>query len=29
MEDSSQFNEDFTKIYNEESDGRCFLEVDV
>ena len=26
---TSQFNEDFIKNNNEESDGRCFLEVDV
>ena len=29
VEDTSQFNEDFIKNYNEESDERCFLEVDV
>ena len=27
--DSSQLNEDFTKNYNEKSDERYFLEVDV
>ena len=27
--DTSQFNEDFTKNYNEESDEGYFLEVDV
>ena len=27
--DTSQFNEDFIKNYNEESDQRHFLEVDV
>ena len=29
IEDTSQFNEDLIKIYNEESDEGCFLEVDV
>ena len=29
MEDTSQFNEDFIKNYNEESDEACFLEVNV
>ena len=29
VEDTSQFNEDFIKNYDEESDDRCFLEVDV
>ena len=29
IEDTSQFNEDFRKIYNEESDEGYFLEVDV
>ena len=29
IEDTSQFNEDFIKIYNEESDEGYFLEVDV
>ena len=29
MKDTSQFNEDFIKNYNEESDERYFLEVDV
>ena len=29
IEDTSQFNEDFIKIYNEESDERYFLEADV
>ena len=29
IKDTSQFNEDFTKDYNEESDKRYFLEVDV
>ena len=29
MEDTSQFNEDFIKNYNEETDERYFLEVDV
>ena len=29
VKDTSQFNEDFIKIYNEESDEGCFLEVDV
>ena len=27
--DTSQFNEDFIKIYNEESEEGYFLEVDV
>ena len=29
MEDTSQFNEDFIKSYNKESDEGYFLEVDV
>ena len=29
MEDTSQFNEDFTKNYNEKRDEGCFLEVDI
>ena len=29
IEDTSQFHEDFIKNYNEESDERYFLEVDV
>ena len=29
IENTSQFNEDFIKNYNEESDERYFLEVDV
>ena len=29
IEDTSQFNEDFMKSCNEESDQRYFLEVDV
>ena len=29
IEDASQFNEDFIRNYNEESDERYFLEVDV
>ena len=29
IKDTSQFNEDFIKNYNEESDKECFLEVDV
>ena len=29
IEDTSQFNEDFMKNYNEESDERYFLVVDV
>ena len=29
IEDTSQFNEDFIKEYNEESDEGYFLEVDV
>ena len=29
IEDTSQFNEDFIKKYNEESDEGYFLEVDV
>ena len=29
IKDTSQFNEDFTKHYNEESDGGYFLKVDV
>ena len=28
IEDTSQFNENFTKNCNEESDEGCFLEVD-
>ena len=28
-EDTSQFNEDFIKNYNEESDEGYFLEVDI
>ena len=28
VEDTSQFNEDFIKSYNEESDEEYFLEVD-
>ena len=27
--DTSQFNEDFIKNYNEESDVGCFVQVDV
>ena len=27
--ESSQFNEDFIKNFNEESDEGCFLEVDL
>ena len=29
IEDTSQFNEDFVKNYNEESEKRYFLEVNV
>ena len=29
LKDTSQFNEDFIKNYNEKSDGRYFVEVDV
>ena len=29
IKDTSQFNEDFIKIYNEESDEGHFFEVDV
>ena len=29
IEDTSQFNEDFIKNYNEESDKGCFLQIDV
>ena len=29
VEDISEFNEDFLKRYNHESDEGCFLEVDV
>ena len=29
IKNTSQFNEDFMKNYNEESDKGCFLEVDV
>ena len=29
IKDTSQFNEDFIKNYNEESDEGCFLKVDV
>ena len=29
VEDTSQFNKDFIKSYNEETDERYFLEVDV
>ena len=29
IEETSQFNEDFTKNYNEETDERYFLEVDI
>ena len=29
IKDTSQFNENFIKNCNEESDERCFLEVDV
>ena len=29
IEDTSQFDEEFVKIYNEESDKGCFLELDV
>ena len=29
IKDTSQFNEDFIKIYNEESDEGYFLQVDV
>ena len=29
VEDLSDFNEDFTKSYNEKSNLECFLEVDL
>ena len=29
IEDTSQFNKDFIKDYNEESDEGCFMEADV
>ena len=29
IEDTTQFNEDFIKTYNKESDERYFFEVDV
>ena len=29
LKDSSQFNKDFIKVYNEESDEGYFLEVDI
>ena len=29
VEETSQFNEDFIKIYNEDSDVRYFIEADV
>ena len=29
IKDTSQYNEDFIKIYNEENDAGYFLEVDV
>ena len=29
IKDTFQFNEDFIKNYNEESDQGCFLEIDV
>ena len=29
LKDTSQFNEDFIRNYNEKSDGRYFVEVDV
>ena len=29
VEETSQFNEDFVKIYNDDSDERYFLEADV
>ena len=29
IKDTSQFNEDFIKDYDEESDDGCFFEVDV
>ena len=29
IKDTYQFNEDFIKYYNEESDEECFFEVDV
>ena len=29
IEDTSQFNEDFIRNYNEESDKKYFLEVDI
>ena len=28
IKDTSQFNEDFIKVYNEESDNGYFLEID-
>ena len=29
IKDTSQFNEDFMKTYDEESDGKYYFEVDV
>ena len=29
IKDTFRFNKDFIKNYNEESDERCFLEVDI
>ena len=29
IKDTSQFNEDFIKNYNDKSDMRCFFEADV
>ena len=29
IEDTSQFNEDFIRNYNEESDKKYFLEIDI
>ena len=29
MEDTSQFNKDFIKNYNKESDEKCFPEVNI
>ena len=29
VEETSQFNEDFIKIYNEDSDVRYFIEADI
>ena len=29
MEDNSQFNKDFIKNYNKESDEKCFPEVNI